>query len=79
MYSNLPSQHGDRQGGKPSLKHWNIHDLEKHHYTQVLGNATLWPQPSPNEQEFCEMPESQLPDRVLMFMEKNDLPVYIDK
>lgn len=25
------------------------------------------------------MPESQLPDRVLMFMERNDLPVYIDK
>ena len=31
------------------------------------------------EEEFCEVPESQLPDRVLSFMENNDLPAFVDK
>ena len=32
-----------------------------------------------HEEEFCEVPQSQLPDRILSFMENNDLPVFIDK
>lgn len=31
------------------------------------------------EEEFCEVPQSELPDRILAFMENNDLPVFIDK
>ena len=32
-----------------------------------------------DQAEFCEVPQSQLPDRILSFMENNDLPVFIDK
>ena len=31
------------------------------------------------QEEFCEVPQSDLPDRILSFMENNDLPVFIDK
>ena len=47
---------------------WNKHTPNATHISTMTDQA-----------EFCEVPQSQLPDRILSFMENNDLPVFIDK